>query len=272
VLVAFGRYTGHGSGAVKVTGTINGKSKEFAADVKFTENDTTNAYIPRLWAVRRVGWLLDEMRLHGESKELKDEVVRLARAHGIVTPYTAYLIMEDERGRGVPMSLRNLRELEVDRAAETQARQFYQSTQTEALRPEARGGAQAVTNAQSLNDMKFGANLQQQQAASDTTLLKAGVPGLQTGTAAATTQPFGYRRAQNYAQQARVVAGRAFYQNGDTWTDSTIQSNQNAKQVQVKFDSDEYFALLKKYPDAAPWMSLGNNMDVMLDDTIYSIR
>ena len=34
-------------------------------------------HLPRLWATRRVGWLLDEIRLHGESKELKDEVADL---------------------------------------------------------------------------------------------------------------------------------------------------------------------------------------------------
>jgi Ca-activated chloride channel family protein len=70
---------------------LDGKEREFAEDVKFTDEDTRHAFIPRLWATRRVGWLLDEIRLHGESKELKDEVVELARKHGIVTPYTAYL-------------------------------------------------------------------------------------------------------------------------------------------------------------------------------------
>ena len=34
--------------------------------MKFTDSDTTNAFIPRLWATRRVGCLLDEIRLHGE--------------------------------------------------------------------------------------------------------------------------------------------------------------------------------------------------------------
>ena len=61
---------------------------------------TASSFLPRLWAVRRVGFLLDEIRLRGESKEVKDEVVTLAKAYGIVTPYTSYLILEDERSRG----------------------------------------------------------------------------------------------------------------------------------------------------------------------------
>ncbi len=50
--------------------------------------------LPRLWATRRVGWLLDEMRMHGESAELRGEVIRLARelgpGHTIVTVLTDY--------------------------------------------------------------------------------------------------------------------------------------------------------------------------------------
>ena len=125
-----------------------------------------------------------------------------------------------------------------------------------------------MTNSQNLSDLKRQDNLQ--TAEKDVSLAKQ-LPPLKPGEAGE-QQALGYRRAQNYAQQARVVAGRAFYQNGDTWTDSTIQSNQTARQVQVKFDSDEYYALLKKHPHAAPWMSLGNNVDVMLDDTVYNIR
>ena len=48
-----------------------------------------------------MGYLLDEIRLHGDSKELREEVVVLARKHGIVTPHTSYLIVEDEERRGL---------------------------------------------------------------------------------------------------------------------------------------------------------------------------
>ena len=92
--------------------------------------------------------------------------------------------------------------------------------------------------------------------------------GLSTAGAAPS---YGYRAPQNYAQQVRVVNGRAFYQNSDTWTDSTIQSKADAKRVQIKFNSDEYFELLKKHPTVAQWMSLGNNVDVLVGDTVYSI-
>jgi Ca-activated chloride channel family protein len=284
-LVAFGRYTGKGAAAVKVRGTLNGEKREFVTDVKFTENDTRHAFIPRLWATRRVGFLLDEIRLRGESKELKDEVTRLAREHGIVTPYTAFLILEDEQRRNVPLAMQTMRELREDRAAAGQVAGKYDSARQEATDRSRRAGDTAVGNARDLDRLKQGQNLGDTQGGFE--LAKGGAAG--PGVPAATTppgdpaarpqvasQPAGYRNTTNYAQQARVVNGRAFYQNGNVWTDSTAQSaiakQQALKQKQVKFNSDEYFALIKSNPEALPWLSLGDEVDLVLGDTLYQIR
>ena len=89
----------------------------------------------------------------------------------------------------------------------------------------------------------------------------------------ATTQPSdGYYARSNYAQQVKVVNGRAFYQNGSTWTDSTVQSKQNLKRQQVAFNSDDYFALARRDPNAAAWLSLGSEVDVVIGDTLYEVR
>src|SRR5262249_34076927 len=52
-------------------------------------------FIEHLWARRKVGYLLDQIRANGEKKELVDEVVLLAKKYGITTPYTSYLIVPD---------------------------------------------------------------------------------------------------------------------------------------------------------------------------------
>src|SRR5689334_7392473 len=133
---------------------INGEKKDFAQDVTFTEDEKKNEFIPRLWATRRVGWLLDEIRKNGETAELKDEVVRLARAHGIVTPYTAYLILEDEARRGVPVAVRTMRELEQDVRAKDAAKAVYDMTVAESRSERLRGGDLAVANATNLGQLK----------------------------------------------------------------------------------------------------------------------
>ncbi|HAM72114.1 MAG TPA: hypothetical protein DCM86_10770, partial [Verrucomicrobiales bacterium] len=95
ILVA-GRYSGQGRDPIRITGRLEGQAREFSREVSFPDVSTANDFLPRLWATRRVGHLLDEIRLRGESQELRDEVVALARQYAIVTPYTAYLVTEDE--------------------------------------------------------------------------------------------------------------------------------------------------------------------------------
>ena len=286
MLMAFGRYTGKGPAAVKITGSLNGDSETFVTDVHFTEADTTNSYIPKLWATRRVGYLLDQIRMHGESKELKDEVTRLAREHGIVTPYTAYLILEDERRRDVPVTMQNFRELGSDDRVLKDSEQRLRQAYSEAAEPSSRTGAKALDAARDVSVLKNGANYDQlAQSGQNAALSKGGAAGPSAqfgkhGTSAAATSPapsapndqLGYRVAQNYQQQAKVLNGRAFYQNGTIWTDSTAQAQRNLQQKKIAFNGDEYFALLKRHPEAAPWLALGTEVDIVLDDTLYNVR
>ena len=87
-------------------------------------------------------------------------------------------------------------------------------------------------------------------------------------------EAMGYRASQTqaYAQQTKMVNGRSFYQNGNVWNDSTAQNQKNLRQVNVAFNSDAYFALLRKHPEAAPWFSLGNEVDIVIEDTLYQVR
>ena len=68
-MILVGRYSGQGDSAAVLEGTVQGGSRKFAYDVKFPETCSDNDFIPRLWATRRVGYLLDEIRLHGENAE-----------------------------------------------------------------------------------------------------------------------------------------------------------------------------------------------------------
>ncbi len=130
-LVLVGRYSGHGDSAVVVEGTVNGATRKFTYEVRFPEEASGREFIPRLWATRRVGYLLDEIRLHGENAELRDEVTELARRYSIVTPYTAYLIQEDERGRNVPMAARSLQSFDRDSGALHEAKDAWGKFKTE---------------------------------------------------------------------------------------------------------------------------------------------
>ncbi len=269
-ITIFGRYAGSGPGSVKITGFVNGEKREFATDVNFTADNTEHGFVPQLWATRRVGWLLDQIRLNGESAELKDEIVSLSRRYGIVTPYTAYLIIEDEQRRNVPLSMQTFSEMQKDEQALANSTRYYGSSKAEATDGAQQTGKQAVVNASAMAGMKRMENL---AVDGDDEM-----HGVNAPLAKAATQPgvagrvAGYRQTTNYAQQARVVNGRAFYQNNGIWTDGSLQTTQNLKQMQIKVGDPHYFQLLKDHPEVAPWLSLGTQVDLAIGDTLVSVR
>jgi len=101
--------------------SVRGKSgrdvRSFAfGDLDFPLRTEENNFLPRLWASRRVGWLIEQIRANGETKELRDEVTELGTRYGIVTPYTSYLatdgsfrqVREEERAKMAPLAARTL--------------------------------------------------------------------------------------------------------------------------------------------------------------------
>jgi len=96
-LVLTGRYSHPGGATVKLTGTVNGQPQSFTYPDQFFLSNGGNDFIPRLWATRKIGYLLNQIRLHGENKELIDQIVNLSVRYGIVTPYTSYLVTEADR-------------------------------------------------------------------------------------------------------------------------------------------------------------------------------
>ncbi|MCL2639452.1 MAG: VIT and VWA domain-containing protein [Phycisphaerales bacterium] len=355
-VVVFGTYTKGAKGAVIITGQVGGVAQKFAQDVVFEDKtDSSREWIARLWATRRVGYLLDEIQRNGESKELKDEVVELARRWGVVTPYTAMLIIEDERRRNVPVAARSLREMEGDRVAfynakneldamkrqdnyvgdQSVARTIGNADNKRALNLQTVSEAQLQTTARyrhsegadkssaSLFGSQAGESLAKldspraplpteslEKAARNGSGWAAGGSGGRRGNSAPAASPQvvadaegalnlgtksatgwqtvrqaeqfqrqdsmaqntqGYRVVTNYAQQSRVINSRAFYLNGNQWTDSRTQNAKPESHIKIIFGSAAYFELLTKHPDAAQYLALGNNITVELGDKIYDI-
>lgn len=94
-LIIAGRYQGSGRGNVRLTGKVGNDKVTYNYPVEFSDSQK-NDFIPRNWATRRVGYLLNQIRLYGQNQEVVDEIVKLATRYGIITPYTSMLIVEDE--------------------------------------------------------------------------------------------------------------------------------------------------------------------------------
>ena len=95
-LVVTGRYATGGPATVTLRGEVNGETKEYLYADQALASAGGDEFVPRLWATRRIGYLLTQIRLNGEDPELVQAVVDLSVQFGIVTPYTSYLITEDD--------------------------------------------------------------------------------------------------------------------------------------------------------------------------------
>ncbi len=95
-MIISGRYTGDGDDQAIITGKIAGKEKIYEFPVKFRRGSAKDEFIALLWANRRIGYLTQQIRLHGEDDELIDEIVVLSKRYGIITDYTSFLVTGDD--------------------------------------------------------------------------------------------------------------------------------------------------------------------------------
>jgi hypothetical protein len=96
-LIVAGRFNASGSGPVTLSATRDGKRVEFVWQNVAFSNTAEATYVPAVWAGRKISYLIDQIRTHGESDEMIAEVVALSRAHGIQTPYTSWLVTPEGR-------------------------------------------------------------------------------------------------------------------------------------------------------------------------------
>jgi Ca-activated chloride channel family protein len=94
-VIVLGRCQGEGHAAITLSGTVGKETREFVFETDFAPKTGDKQFVEDLWARRKVGYLMDQIRLNGEKKELVDELTTLAKKHGIATPYTSFLIVPD---------------------------------------------------------------------------------------------------------------------------------------------------------------------------------
>ncbi len=254
-LLILGRYEGSGRSDITLRGSVNGRAENWVYQVTFPEEAKEHDFIPRLWASRRIGYLLDQIRLNGEEKELRDEVVELARRYGIVTPYTAFLILEDEERRNVPQARRTV---------QSAGDEAWMQTSREMLRQvyEEKSGEAAVGAAQSLDALK--------NATGGSALAKAN-RHFERGQRSAAAPADGPVQQALASQTVRTIANRTFYQNGAQWIDTEAQRLPDREAVRVRFNTEAWFELLKLDPLAPQWLSAGRNMRLVVAGKLYEI-
>jgi Ca-activated chloride channel family protein len=265
-LVVMGRYRKAGDAKVVLTGSVNGNKRTFEYGATTPNEATRDDFIPRLWAIRKVGFLLEEIRLNGERPELRDEVTALGKKFGIVTPYTSYLVVEDS-----PMQVAN---------NQPPPPPPFQPWRDRPGRPEPAPRPRAARPSESSSDDDFSAMFggRRGSAGGGTTAPDSAAPAAATPPADAMSKAEGKEavavsratkkmkeeeRGPSADQPVRVAAGRTFVFRDGGWMDSEALTNPG-KHLKVKFLSKAYFALLQARPDLKAAFALGDRVVVMV--------
>lgn len=271
-LVVAGRYRDSGKATVRLTGKRDGKPEtwEFTAD--FPERERDNAFVPKLWATRRVAALLEEVRLNGEQRELVDEVTRLGKRFGLVTPYTSYLIKEEEK----QLSHRG------DDPRPTPRPPVPYKRHRGPMQPwgDANDGLRGGGGYGALGGERGGSVSAAPMAAMPAAETLADVAAFEATSGAgsvATSRSLGKMQAartQRDTDDASVVTtqavgDRSFRLEDGVWIDDDATGA--GATVRVKYLSPLYFSILKELPELRGALALGENVRVRVGSTVLEI-
>lgn len=206
----------------------------FYEKLRFPLRSESNDFLPRLWATRRVGWLMEQIRSNGEQQELLDEIVDLGTRYGIVTPYTSYLALEPNAMVG---GASNVTGFTVNRQ------------QRSGNAPPSPVSAPKAADARAIT----------------------GMAGVQQSKKAREQQEVLRVDSDTPSSAIRTAGGKTFYLRDNIWTDSEFKTGSNLAETVIKFGSDEYFALLKQKPRLAQFLSLGEQVIVVFEGKVYRV-
>jgi Ca-activated chloride channel family protein len=235
-LVLFGRYRGSGPVEVSLSGINRDRAASFEYSGRLPREETTNAFVGRLWATRRVGTLLRQIRLHGESAELVAEIRELGLRFGIASPYTSFLVDEDHAfhdprpvagatwgAGGAEWNADRLRPLGSPAAREPAAR-LRSTTGEEAFEVSKQVAEMIAAEAESRDE----------------------------------------------AGGVRIAAGRTFHRSGDRWTQHGHTADAPPHRITV--GSEAYFALLRTHTWLGAVYALGERVIFEIDGVWYETQ
>ena len=296
-LVVFARYSGNGPATVRLTGMLGNEKKEFVFPVELPAQADGKPFVEELWARRKVGYLLEQIRLNGETEELKNEVIQLAKQYGIATPYTSYLLVPDAplppvvrplpgtSEPGLPVTVPAILRGEDGKQVRRVAEAVQTLAQQQGGLHEARNQAQLKLWARLESEVADAAakgaltppiarQLQEQIERARNTQLANTQAGLQLRSGppnayrALQVQQLGVNLSQYFNQlkhqsqlpavAQRQVLGRQLLEVGGVWIDQGI-TPQTKTQV-VKAFSPAYFRILERRPETKELFQLGSHL------------
>jgi Ca-activated chloride channel family protein len=239
-LVVLGQYMGDEPLNFHLRGNYLGKQRTFRFTFDLDRATTRNAFVPRLWASRKIGVLVDAVRQLGadrgslpgqatlspdrQVKELVDEIVSLSTQFGILTEYTAFLAREGT-------DLTNRDEILAEANRNFLGRAMAVRTGLGSVNQSSNNDFQMNQDVLNFRNNYFDQNMN--------------------------------RVAVSTVQQ---INDRAFYRRGGRWVDSRINENESAAQsvTRIEFGSREFRELALRLARQGRQGSISLSGDVLM--------
>jgi Ca-activated chloride channel family protein len=237
-LLLAGRYSAaEPTVTVHVRGRVGEEEREYVYHFDL-DGQSDHDFVPRLWATRRVGGLLDRVRVDGESAALVSEIRELGLGYGLVTPYTTLFIEAQIEGAASAANMA----LYANQAALNQA--WGQTTVQARVQNQLYQMAAQADLANGANVANHGqhslAQIGQQQI--DLTLV------------------------QRVPVQRIVLAGEQQTSFTPDWVEQNIDVDR-----EIVFASEEYFELATN-PEARPFLQSGTNVVFDFQGEVISVQ
>jgi Ca-activated chloride channel family protein len=228
-IIVAGRFKYEGRATAVITGKLAGKSVTYEYPVEFDEGTFDDEFIPLLWANRRITFLVQQIRLHGNNDELLAEVIELSKKYGILTEYTSFLVAGDERHR--PEEYQTMsREKAVSEMKVRGGRMFAEQA-----------GKTAVTQSKDLSTQS-----------SLNAPMASGAVKIEGET----------KHFDNIAQ----VGAQGFFRQGSLWVQGNL--GEDKYDMKIKQYSKAYFQILDKDPSLGKYLGLGNQVRLQIGSQV----
>jgi len=247
-LVVLGKYRGEDPITFTLTGNYLGDKRTFTFAFDLDNATTRNAFVPRLWASRKIAVLIDAIRQLGADagmpgnpppasdprvKELVEEIVKLSTEFGILTEYTAFLARE-----GTDLARREVVVEEAKRNLKTRAM-------------DVRSGKGSVSQSYNYAAQRGQQTLNLQNAFYDENMNRVSIANVQQ------------------------INDRAFYRRGNRWLDSRLATLDEVKPDRVvEIGSEDFLKLAEKLAamNRQGMVSLEGEILLRTDDEIILVK
>ena len=239
-IVMLGLYVGEEPMEFTLSGNYRGVRRVFKLRLSLDTATTRNGFVPRLWAGRKIGLLVDAIREQGSkpgllsreakartnpaTRELVDEIVRLSTEFGILTEYTSFLAREGTDFSQKDKVVSEAESLFRDRAIRT------------------RSGISSVNQEVNNQYQKSMSTVNPRNKYRDAAMNEVATSAVQQ------------------------VCDLTFYKRHDRWVDSRLVSNESEVKPHrvVEFGSEEFRALTAKLADEGRQGSIALRSDILM--------